>query len=72
MSTDAAVAAAAEAFRQSTIESWTLYAIGVASTFLRLYARLKAAGPSGLSPEDYFMWIGIVGPPHPAVFSWVF
>ncbi|KPM36929.1 hypothetical protein AK830_g9632 [Neonectria ditissima] len=59
-SPDAAALAAAEAFRKFTIESWTLYSIGLASTLLRTYARLRAAGLRGLRAEDYLMWIGVV------------
>ncbi|KAK7421592.1 hypothetical protein QQX98_002059 [Neonectria punicea] len=57
---DAAALAAAEAFRKFTIESWTLYSIGLASTLLRTYARVRAAGVRGLRAEDYLMWIGIM------------
>ncbi|KAF7550891.1 hypothetical protein G7Z17_g5398 [Cylindrodendrum hubeiense] len=57
---DAAALAAAEAFRKFTIESWTLYSIGLASTLLRTYARLKAGGLRGLRAEDYLMWIGVM------------
>ncbi|KAK7429438.1 hypothetical protein QQZ08_004030 [Neonectria magnoliae] len=57
---DAAALAAAEAFRKATIESWTLYSIGLASTLLRTYARVRAAGARGLRAEDYLMWIGVM------------
>lgn len=55
-----AAAAAAAAFRASAIESWTLYAIGVLSTFLRFYARMRVAGFRGLQTEDYLMILAIV------------
>lgn len=55
-----AAAAAAAAFRASAIESWTLYAIGVLSTFLRFYARMRGAGFRGLKTEDYLMIFAIV------------
>lgn len=55
-----AAAAAAAAFRASAIESWTLYAIGVLSTFLRFYARMRVAGFRGLQTEDYLMVLAIV------------
>lgn len=54
-----AAAAAAAAFRASAIESWTLYAIGVLSTFLRFYARMRGAGFRGLKTEDYLMIFAI-------------
>ncbi|RTE81283.1 hypothetical protein BHE90_004241 [Fusarium euwallaceae] len=54
-----AAAAAAAAFRASAIESWTLYAIGVLSTFLRFYARMRGAGFRGLKIEDYLMVLAI-------------
>ncbi|RSL44830.1 hypothetical protein CEP53_011051 [Fusarium sp. AF-6] len=54
-----AAAAAAAAFRASAIESWTLYAIGVLSTFLRFYARMRGAGFRGLKVEDYLMVLAI-------------
>ncbi|KAF4964559.1 hypothetical protein FSARC_7518 [Fusarium sarcochroum] len=44
----------------AVIESWTLYAVGVASTFLRFYARMRVDGFRSLQAEDYFMAIGIV------------
>ena len=45
----------------SIVESWTLYAVGVASTLLRFYARMRVAGFRSLQSEDYLMAIGIVG-----------
>lgn len=57
---DAAAAAAIEAFRQLTIEIWTLYAVGVMSTILRTYARIRAVGIRNLRADDYLMWLAIV------------
>lgn len=70
-----AAAAAAAAFRASAIESWTLYAIGVLSTFLRFYARMRNAGFRGLQTEDYLMVLAIVCLPvcnsHPHLLTFV-
>ncbi|KAK1472371.1 hypothetical protein CCUS01_05755 [Colletotrichum cuscutae] len=52
----AAAAAAAEAGRQSTIEAWTLYGIGVIVTALRTYARAKAVGIRNFRADDYLVW----------------
>ncbi|KAF7589611.1 hypothetical protein BBP40_004025 [Aspergillus hancockii] len=52
--------AAQAAFRKSTIESWTLYAIGVAATLLRTYARGSAVGFTHLRADDYLVWVGIL------------
>ncbi|CAH0054412.1 unnamed protein product [Clonostachys solani] len=57
---DAAAAAAIEAFRQLTIEIWTLYAVGVMSTILRTYARIRAVGVRNLRADDYLMWLAIL------------
>jgi hypothetical protein len=57
---DAAATAAIEAFRQLTIEIWTLYAVGVMSTILRTYARIRAVGIRNLRADDYLMWLAIV------------
>ena len=53
-------AAAAAAFRQFTIEAWTLYAFGVLVTVLRTYARITAVGIKKLRADDYLVWVGIV------------
>lgn len=64
MPTDpAAVAAAQEAFRKSTIEIWTLFAIGVVATVIRTGARLHAVGIKHLRPDDYLVWLGVVRAP---------
>ncbi|KAM5349277.1 hypothetical protein ACJ41O_005784 [Fusarium nematophilum] len=57
---DEAAQAAVEAFRQAAIESWTLYGIGVASTFLRFYARIRIAGLRSLQTEDCLMVVAII------------
>ncbi|KAB5535367.1 hypothetical protein GE09DRAFT_359052 [Coniochaeta sp. 2T2.1] len=44
----------------SAVESWTLYAVGVSSTFLRFYARMRVGGVRSLAMEDYFMVVAIV------------
>ncbi|KAB8074039.1 hypothetical protein BDV29DRAFT_127641 [Aspergillus leporis] len=54
---DAAVQAA---FHKSTVESWALYAIGVAATLLRTYARGSAVGFRHLQADDYLVWVGIL------------
>jgi hypothetical protein len=41
-------------------EGWTLYAVGVAATFLRFYARMRVDGFRSLQAEDYLMVISIV------------
>ena len=64
MSDEAAAAAAQEAFRQLTIEIWTLYAVAVSATFLRTYARIRAVGVKGLRADDYLVWVGIVSRPN--------
>ncbi|KAF4465344.1 integral membrane PTH11 [Fusarium albosuccineum] len=55
----AQAAAAIAAFRMATIESWTLYSIGVTFALLRLYARTRVAGFRGLQAEDYLMILAI-------------
>jgi hypothetical protein len=56
----AAQQAAQAAFHKFTIESWTLYSIGVSMTLLRTYARVRAVGFRNLRPADYLVWVGIV------------
>ncbi|KAH7174419.1 uncharacterized protein B0J16DRAFT_181950 [Fusarium flagelliforme] len=41
-------------------ESWTLYGVGVAATFLRFYARMRVDGFRSLQAEDYLMAISII------------
>ncbi|KAF5020483.1 hypothetical protein F66182_7493 [Fusarium sp. NRRL 66182] len=41
----------------SAVESWTLYGIGIASTVLRFYARMRVNGFRSLQSEDYLMAI---------------
>ncbi|KAK6812489.1 hypothetical protein RU639_011735 [Aspergillus parasiticus] len=52
--------AAQAAFHKSAIESWTLYAVGVAATILRTYARGSAVGLRNLRADDYLIWVGIL------------
>ncbi|GAO13090.1 hypothetical protein UVI_02024520 [Ustilaginoidea virens] len=56
----AAAAAAQKAFRNFTIELFTLYGTGVLSTFLRTYARIRAVGTKGLRADDVLVWFGII------------
>lgn len=58
----AAANAAQAAFRQLTIEIWTLYSIAMTSTILRTYARIRAVGIKDLRADDYLIWIGVVSP----------
>lgn len=55
-----AAAAAAAAFQRSTIEIWTLFAVGASVTMLRTYARIRAVGIKGLTADDYLVWVGVV------------
>ncbi|TDZ27899.1 hypothetical protein C8035_v008616 [Colletotrichum spinosum] len=43
--------------RRSTVEAWTLYAIGMAATALRTYARTKAVGVRNFRADDYLAWV---------------
>ncbi|KAF4345063.1 integral membrane protein PTH11 [Fusarium beomiforme] len=43
----------------AVVEGWTLYAVGVASTILRFYARMRVDGLRSLMAEDYLMAISI-------------
>ncbi|KAB8075252.1 hypothetical protein BDV29DRAFT_172331 [Aspergillus leporis] len=56
---DAAEEAAKAAFRESAIESWTLYAVGLLATVLRTYSRWSAVGFRHLRADDYLIWVGI-------------
>ncbi|KKP06167.1 hypothetical protein THAR02_01770 [Trichoderma harzianum] len=56
----AALAAAAEAFHQFTVEAFTLLAVGIAITVLRTFARVRFAGWRGLSGDDYLAWVAIL------------
>jgi hypothetical protein len=57
---NASAAAAAAAFQRSTIEIWTLFAVGASVTILRTYARIRAVGIKGLTADDYLVWVGVV------------
>lgn len=61
---DAAQAAIAHAVYEVTVELWTLYAVGVAVTLLRTYARGRAVGLKHLQADDYLVWVGIVRAPQ--------
>lgn len=56
---DQAAKAAEKAFRDITIEIWTLFAIAVMATILRTYARIRAVGAKGLTADDYLVWLGV-------------
>jgi hypothetical protein len=43
-----------------TVETWTLYALGVSITVLRTYARVSTVGYRGLHADDYLIWLAIV------------
>jgi hypothetical protein len=61
MSTDSAADEAAQAaLYKSTVEHWTLYAVGVTVTLLRTYSRVRAVGFRHLQAEDLLVWVGIV------------
>ncbi|CAI7618276.1 unnamed protein product [Penicillium discolor] len=51
--------AASEAHK-ATVELWTLYAIAVAVTILRTYARSKTGGWRNLRLDDYLIWVAII------------
>lgn len=42
------------------IEIWTLFMIGLAVTWLRTYARVRAVGFKDLRADDYIVWLGVV------------
>lgn len=58
--TEQAAKAAEEAFRDVTIEIWTLFAIGVSATALRTYGRARTVGVKGLAADDYLVWLGVM------------
>ena len=43
-----------------TVETWTLYALGVSITVLRTYARVSTVGYRGLHADDFLIWLAIV------------
>jgi hypothetical protein len=47
------------------VELWTLYALAVAFTFLRAYARITAVGFRELQVDDYLVWFAIVSTGSP-------
>lgn len=52
--------AQADAAYKQNVELWTLYALGVAFTILRTFARIGAVGIRNLRLDDYLIWMGIV------------
>ena len=42
------------------IEIWTLFAVAVCATILRMYSRLSLLGIKGLGADDAFVWVGVV------------
>jgi hypothetical protein len=54
-----------------TVETWTLYALGVSITVFRTYARISKVGYRGLHADDYLIWLAIVRryPRFPAYYS---
>lgn len=56
----AAMAAAAAAFHQFTVEAFTLLGVGIAITILRTVARVRFAGWRGLSGDDYLAWVAVL------------
>lgn len=56
----AAIAAAQAAFRQFSIEAFTLLAVGILVTILRTYARIRAVGIKRLEADDYLVWFAAV------------
>ncbi|OJD19222.1 hypothetical protein AJ78_00835 [Emergomyces pasteurianus Ep9510] len=55
----AAAAAAQAAFRSFSTEAWTLLAIAILVTSIRIYARVDAIGFKGLQPDDYLVVAGV-------------
>lgn len=56
----AAAKAAANAFSQFVTEDFTLFAVGVAVTITRTFARVKHVGFKGLQGDDYLVWLAAV------------
>ncbi|KAG9252016.1 uncharacterized protein F5Z01DRAFT_245365 [Emericellopsis atlantica] len=46
---------------QFVSEIWSLFAVGVAVTLVRIYARTKVVGFKGLQPDDYLASIALLG-----------
>lgn len=45
-----------------TVEIWTLFAIGVCATLLRMYSRLSIMSFRDLRADDLLVWVGVVRP----------
>ncbi|RJE19148.1 hypothetical protein PHISCL_08511 [Aspergillus sclerotialis] len=43
-----------------TVEIWTLFAIAVCATLLRMYSRLSIVGFRDLRADDLLVWVGVV------------
>lgn len=43
-----------------TVEIWTLFAIAVCATLLRMYSRLSIVGVRDLRADDFLVWVGVV------------
>lgn len=56
----AAAAAAQAAFRSFSTEAWTLLAVAILVTSIRMYARIDGVGFRGLQPDDYLVVVGVV------------
>jgi hypothetical protein len=41
-------------------EIWTLFAVAVCATVLRMYSRLSVVGFRNLRADDLLVWVGIV------------
>ncbi|CRG86688.1 hypothetical protein PISL3812_03698 [Talaromyces islandicus] len=46
--------------QRATVELWTLYAIGVAVTILRTFARVRSVGLGNLRLDDCLVWVAII------------
>ncbi|QSS53272.1 hypothetical protein I7I53_00475 [Histoplasma capsulatum var. duboisii H88] len=55
----AAAAAAQAAFRSFSTEAWTLLAVAILVTSIRMYARIDGVGFRGLQPDDYLVVVGV-------------
>ena len=54
------VARAAGGGDNTTVEIWTLFAVAVAATLLRMYSRISVVGFRGLRADDFLVWVGVV------------
>ncbi|KAI1108788.1 hypothetical protein F5Y14DRAFT_59865 [Nemania sp. NC0429] len=56
----AAAAAAANAFQNFVREDFALFAVGLAVTITRTFARVKQVGFKGLQGDDYLVWLAML------------